>query len=179
MKYKRLLHLFLACLLSLAFSACGASDNNEFSDNSDSTPYTSVSSISEQTAIPDIEIISNGIANYKLIRPTGVGSTLVTSCMDLYRTFIKVYPDSGIKLKTDFVDLDTKSGYISDELEILIGTTNRVESEEVEAELGPLEYTVRVSGNKLLIMGNNDYTTMLAVEYFIENYCKYPAPIIR
>ena len=63
-----------------------------------------------------------------------------------------------------------KGSVANDSPEILLGETNRVESRDAFLDLGPGEYTIRVSGNKLVIAGCTDWLTLLGVRRFNELY---------
>ena len=58
-------------------------------------------------------------------------------------------------------------------LEILIGATNRPETKTFLKTLKPNEYGYGVVGNKLVIAGWGDYTSAMAVEFFLENCDAY------
>ena len=61
---------------------------------------------------------------------------------------------------------------------MLIGRTNRAESNRAYNELTSYranngkDFIIRMDGNKLVIAANTDYSLQLAVDYFMENYCK-------
>jgi hypothetical protein len=54
--------------------------------------------------------------------------------------------------------------------EVLVGKTNRAESQAVFDELKEHEYTVRVVGQKIVVLGKSEFTTALAADYFIQTY---------
>lgn len=62
--------------------------------------------------------------------------------------------------------------------EILIGRTNRAESNRAYKELtnyrtnNGKDFIIRMDGTKLVIAANTDYSLQLAVDYFMTNYCK-------
>ena len=64
------------------------------------------------------------------------------------------------------------------EYEILIGLTNRKESKKAYSDLTEYrvnngkDFIIRMDGKKLVIAANTDYSLQLAVDYFMENYCK-------
>lgn len=64
------------------------------------------------------------------------------------------------------------------EYELLIGRTNRKESEKAYKELtnyranNGSDFIIRMDGKKLVIAANTDYSLQLAVDYFMANYCK-------
>ena len=55
------------------------------------------------------------------------------------------------------------------DLEILIGKTNRAESEACAQQLGTLEFITTTVGDKLILLGNGAYTTKKAIESFDSN----------
>lgn len=74
------------------------------------------------------------------------------------------------KYNVDFVLRDDTAEESGDGVcEILIGATNRKESREVLETLEPGEYKVCLMGNKLVMIGSNDYLTSIAVESFIHS----------
>lgn len=64
------------------------------------------------------------------------------------------------------------------EYEMLIGRTNRTESKRAYKDLTNFranngkDFIIRMDGTKLVIAANTDYSLQLAVDYFMENYCK-------
>ena len=98
-------------------------------------------------------------------------------------------PDSGIDYVVPFIrdivsklkestgtniETDTDIMAAQDEnLEILIGSTNRPETKSFQKGLAPNEYGYGVVGNKLVITGWGDYTTAMAIETFVEDYAQY------
>ena len=68
--------------------------------------------------------------------------------------------------------------------EILIGNTNRKESSNVYDELvnyrpnHGADYIVRTVGSKLVISAASDYALGLAINYFMDNYCKDDKSVI-
>ena len=123
----------------------------------------------EETTVPapsGLLLVSNGASDYVIVRPEKCQS-FITDAMSELRAAVKDKYGVTIAPKDDWVKgLAKGEAYDSEELEILIGETNRRESIDVLATLQPGEYTVRVSGNKLVLIGTTDYLTALAVEAF-------------
>ncbi len=67
-------------------------------------------------------------------------------------------------------DWEGPGGNPVEEKEILVGETNRPETAAVMATLTGNQFTVRVVGSKLVILGTSPVGTKLAADYFIENY---------
>ena len=63
------------------------------------------------------------------------------------------------------------SDKLSNGFEILVGNTNRAESVKYtkNPELYYLDYTIKIEGNKVVIIGGSNSATVSAVEYFIAN----------
>jgi len=66
----------------------------------------------------------------------------------------------------------------AEEYEILIGNTKRPESVRAYKDLtdyranNGADFIIRMDGKKLVIAANTDYSLQLAVDYFMDNYCK-------
>ncbi len=113
-------------------------------------------------------LVSEGVSDYVIVRPSECQSFILDAMSDL-RASIKDKYGVTLTPKDDWVkDIKKGEAYISEEPEILIGETNRLESIEALASLQPGEYTVRVSGNKLVLIGTTDYLTDLAVQEFVK-----------
>ncbi len=54
--------------------------------------------------------------------------------------------------------------------QILIGVTTRKESKDALATLQGRGFTVRVDGNRIVILGTDDLLTMSALQFFVNNY---------
>lgn len=130
-----------------------------------------VETTAEETTAPvptGLLLVSNGVSDYVIVRPTECQSFILDAMTELRKTVTDKY---GVTLKPqdDWVKgLAKGEAYTSEAPEILIGETNRSESIEALASLQPGEYTVRVSGNKLVLIGTTDYLTSLAVQEFVK-----------
>lgn len=163
---KKITTLILAvCMLLPLLAACtdGAPDETTAAD-------VPVETTVEETTAPvptGLLLISEGISDYIIVRPEKCQSFILDAMNDLRKTVESKY---GVKLtpKDDWIKgLGKGESYDSEELEILIGATNRRESQEVLATLQTGEYKVCVSGNKLVLIGTTDYLTALAVQAFV------------
>ena len=59
--------------------------------------------------------------------------------------------------------------YEEAEREILVGGTNREESEEAAAGLGEDQFTIQIIGTKLVIAGGCDDAVIAGLEYFLDS----------
>ena len=68
----------------------------------------------------------------------------------------------SLKSENNVADDNTK--------QILIGTTARKESKKALSSLQGRGFTVRVDGNRVVILGSDELLTMSALQYFVNNY---------
>ncbi len=113
------------------------------------------------------------ISGYTIIKPD-VTSKDITETIANFKKLLLSYTGAELKVSSDWYNptqtLD-ESGY-----EILIGNTNRTLSAEVAKELEASEdensFIIKVTDNKIAILGKNDDTTRKALKYFLLNYAK-------
>jgi len=96
---------------------------------------------------------------------------VVKYALDLRTDMIKKLNDVNIGLGTDW----TRKGAEPDSAsyEILVGNTNRTETQSFLKSLAPNEYGFTAIGNKLVIVGWSDLTTGLAVDLFRSEMSNY------
>ena len=159
---KKITALLLAIIMLLpTLAACNSTEG----EVTEAIVETTVEE-TEAPAPSGILLVSGGASSYVIVRPDECQSFITDAMSDMRKAIDEKY---GVKIqpKDDWVKgLAKGEAYISEELEILIGDTNRKESMEVLAALQPGEYTVCVRGNKLVIVGTTDYLTGLAVAEF-------------
>lgn len=102
--------------------------------------------------------------DYTVIRPASASDALQTSISEFYGRLLAASGQSNL------YETDAASEADSDRKEILIGRTNRPESEQALAQLSGSEYIVTVTGNKIVITGLSDVTTGEALRYFADAY---------
>lgn len=161
MKFKKIFCLIIAaCLLAIPMAGCQKDDPKDDSKDGDGTKTYTLANIA-QTA-----------ADYTLVRPETC-STLVTDALKLARNVIK---EKGMDLEpvTDWIERGTEPD--SSAREILIGNTNRPESTEAAQGLKEDQYAIKMIGNKICIVGSNDYATRNGVYEFLSTYFGYVAP---
>ena len=143
-------------------SSSDDSDTTEDSDNTSSSPSDEDSDTTDNTDETAVELIlgENGSSTATIIYPEGntVLSELASKLqMDIMRQF-------GI-----YVDCkkDTAVEYDENSIEILLGKTNRPESNEAYLELtGPADYVCRLYTNKIVITGMNATAVTSGYNYF-------------
>ena len=150
MKKWRLIPFLLALVMLL--SACGG----------ETEPPAESGSAPDVTA-PVAQPVD--ISGYKIIYPLLASDTV----KDAVRTMInEIKEATGVKLKmgNDVLADDTITNYESPDAEILIGVTNRRESQEASKALdGAFAYNVSQLGNKVVAVGGSDEATLEAMKH--------------
>ena len=119
------------------------------------------------------EAVALDISGYTIIKPD-VTSKDITETISNFKKLLLSYTGAELKVSSDWYNpsqtLD-ESGY-----EILIGNTNRTLSAEAAKELEAAEdensFIIKVTDNKIAILGKNDDITRRALKYFLLNYAK-------
>ena len=155
-------------------SSDGANSSNR--SNKGSGKSNSGNSSSDDTEkVKDISFIEDYESRFKIIYPEGASSETQKLVLAMQGNMEKILEAAQIS-RSDVFD-ETK-------YEILIGNTNRKESSKVYDELinarpnHGADYIVRVVNNKVVIAAVSDYALELAVNYFMENYCKDDKSVI-
>ena len=126
-----------------------------------------------QSGVSDVINGNGDLAEYKI-----VVSPSDSSAKDLAKELQKAIKDTcGAELKI------VGAHVAASEKEFLIGNTNRAESTTVLSKLSGLEYAIAVSGSKIILGGNTNMATSLAIDAFIEKFlindfsdvCKVPS----
>lgn len=157
---------FILCLVMLigALASCN-------SDNGDTTGDTSAAdaetTVADGTFTGDpIDVV---VSNYTVIRSSNSSATVTAAAVQLKKD-IDSLTGGSVKISEDWVRDESQ---IDDAAyEILVGTTNRKQSSEVAQKLSGAQFAIEVVGNKIVIIGSNDYIVSDAVNYFVENYVK-------
>ncbi|MGM9641606.1 MAG: endonuclease/exonuclease/phosphatase family protein [Eubacteriales bacterium] len=120
---------------------------------------------------PIVLFDANG-AYYGVVRSAYAETVAVGAAKDLNSAFRNSYAnDWNLSIKDDFFIGQSKNEYYEIEgAEILVGLTNRIESKNVHDTLSKDEYLIKIVGDKLVIIGYDDYATVAAVEHFVETY---------
>lgn len=109
------------------------------------------------------------ISKYSIVRPDNCSSTVSSAATTLKKSIADA-TGCELEIVTDWVERGTEvdeSGF-----EILIGKTNRSASADavdlLKAESTEHSYTVRFTENKIVLVGNDDESTLLAIKSFID-----------
>ena len=146
-KLKNIIVIMLALSLTLGLFSCKKKEEG----GEDTTPK-----------VPPISFL-----DYSVIRPENISDALLNNVSEMYMILIGLSGKDNV-LASDFLPSGQEPD--SSAKEILIGHTNRPETEQVLSQLSGDEYAVAVVGNKIVITGVADSLTPKALKYFVETY---------
>ena len=155
MKKNRLFMSFLSILLCLLMLA---------SCNTAEQP-TETTEAPKETEAPVEKILLADLENYILIRPEVIGDVLASAVSKFKKDFETSTGVESLRLKDDFFREGVESLKIN-EFEILVGRTNRPESQEYLSTLRYNDYGYTVINKKIVIAGHTEETTELAIKLF-------------
>ena len=157
--------LFVLCIsLSLIGGCSDTADTNSSSSTVDDGIFS-------KTTIKYAN--EDGSAKYTLIRDVGISTDAASAVQKLFLTIKKVTNVTGFKSS---VDENVEPS--SETFEILIGQTNREESEKASQYLASLngaradDFIIATVGNKIVINAFTDKAIATAIAYFEQNYVK-------
>lgn len=162
----------LTCLLVFLLLASLASCSKDTPD--ESTQESSVESGEKESTAGTIELNAQNVTEYTIIRPdrSSSNSATVQAALTLKHSLEDGF---GVQMPiaTDWVDKGKEVPVGTKE--ILIGKTNRPESEKALEGLGEDEYliTVNSDGTRIVITGTTEEAISLGVAKFMEKFMGY------
>ena len=169
---------WLLIAVTLLLCGCTPEDNGEVTTPADdvvvTTPPADSVSEEETTPAPDpaaaYTLATKDGSDFVVTRSEYGDQMLTTASINL-KAAIEAKSWVSPILKTDWDRSIPRNEYAEVAgKEILIGNTNRVESRDALAALEAETFVIKWMGEKLVIIGADDYATKNAVAYFIENY---------
>ena len=160
-----ILRLLCIVLIGLLLSACGGEVADVQTDQITTVPQTTV----EQTTPVDDEIgllDKDGKAVYCIVRPDEGTDTELSIGISMNKA-LKELTGAVFTLTNDFLTYNQSIEDVAEVYEILVGATNRPESQQALQELADNEYIVRVTEYKIVIAGGSDAATYQAFEAFM------------
>ncbi len=180
MKLNKLLCLFLALLMAVAFVACNEpaqdvpeppNDSQDPGNDSGDTPPEETPPEESKPKDPSkLYIVADDQTEYKLIRSDSAKADIKTAFVKLNNAILET-TGVNIPMDTDWAE--------KGDVEILVGKTNRQESIDAMEELedlkiiGELEgdgFLIRAQKKKIIIVGTTDECTSMGVDYFISHF---------
>lgn len=152
----RLLAIILALVMLLPLAAC---ERQGGGDTTTGAP--------PETELPT-EAVTLDLSDYKIVAEKNYNDDY-RDCIDALRTGIKERVGVELDVSSDFI-YSTTPDITKPACEILVGNTNRPESVKYLSELRENDYLVTYENERVVILGGNAASTMLAVEYFLDNF---------
>ncbi len=175
---KKIMAIMMAMLLLLGCVSCApantdgggttASSGTTADPNEITDPDGGGTTGDEQEPVdPEIKILLSELSSYQIVYPDVSASGVKDAADELKQALNALDCAPGLDVKSDYFkegfDLLAKSDF-----EILIGSTNREESEFLKADLRSNDYGYAVVNRKIVIYGHNETTIKLAVRLFVE-----------
>lgn len=162
----------IAVLLILASLLSAVSCSNEAASGEDggNTETAQTETAAEPSSV---FLAENGELNFVIVRPDSAGnSDPETKAALALRRALEDKLGSSVKIATDWIDHGETLDSVADVAEILIGHTNRPETEAAIAELKSGEYIITVSenGKKIVVCGSDELTTERAMPGFLDMF---------
>lgn len=172
--------LLLALLMVVTFVSCGGEESAATTDSLQTTaPETTGTPETTDGGIPDyvdgkLFIIEDGQTNYKVTFAQGANDSsaagkLFSSSLASLRKAFRSYGYGSISIMKDTIPLGEEETFVAPEYEILLGNTNREES-QIATEVGFNQAVIRVVGKKVVVTSQSNLVTAMAILEFIERY---------
>ncbi len=111
--------------------------------------------------------MTNGVSDYTVLYPLSAShDSLLSAAIDSLKALTEENAGDPFVFKSDFVVDESDMSVYNGAKEILIGNTNRLESEAVTATLRENDYVICIKDGKLLIAGGSSEATAKAIHRF-------------
>ena len=158
MKKKNIFFVLLTFVAVLCFfAACKNTEEQPQIPVASATPFR----IFEDAQAFKQSLISNGEVNCSIVYSAEAGEDML-ELVELLQSMLKEKTGVMIPAKTDAEETNTN------EIEILLGNTNRVESTAASEYFKFGAWVSRAKDNKIVIFGHYKETTKNAIKYFVE-----------
>lgn len=159
---KRILPVLLAMLMLLSVVGCTPTEKDPAdSDGSDSGSDTTESESESTDAGSFLEIIRDGKTEFVIVYPEFATAEELEAAQNV-RDSIEKYVGVKLKMNDDFTSHSIKEKTY----EILVGATNRTETQQTLEPLLFGQYTIQAVGTKLVICGTDGKATSNAASWF-------------
>ena len=170
MKLRSLVALLLVMLLLMPMLVGCMSTNPPADGTTEDSATEAESTTTVETPEPEIlmSLVANGVTNYKVIRSDSCSNEIAVAAKEL-ADYLNAVTGATFALGNDWYN-SKKEQLPEKACEILVGKTNRVESQNAAYDLREEDYVVCEENDRIVIMGGNDRRTLEAIQYFKDNY---------
>ncbi|MBQ8341249.1 MAG: hypothetical protein IJY22_02590 [Clostridia bacterium] len=186
MKTVRILALILA-LLMLAMTVVACDETPAPQPGGDTTPPVNQPGDNDDTTPPEdeqppedneddkkpeetvLQLVDTGVTEYVIIRDYKASQAVVDAITSVVAA-IKEDTGATITVRECFNDRPEETMDVETEKEILIGMTNRAESQEALGDLLADDFTIAVHGSKLVVGGGGDSGTLKALAILLNQH---------
>ncbi len=168
---KRYKIISLLVLLVICLCLVASCRNDSVNNESTTAPGSTSDEITEKTSI---SLTKENISSFTIVRPEKCDSAVVSAASSLKLALGECGLD--IKIKDDWARKE--EDVPTDTNEILIGITNRSESQEYSSGLKCDDYVIAATPSRIIILGGSGSATQKAVEFFIKNYLSDNEPTL-
>ena len=152
-RFIKILSLILALVFVMgSLAACQTPE-----DPSESTPSETPAETPAETEPPKEPLTLS--AEYVVVRPDPCSEDVKTAAISI-KEALAAATGANVTIKDDFLLPGTQPG----QYEILVGLTNREESETVHGRLKYRDYSVSIEGNKLVVAAFSDEAILAAAD---------------
>lgn len=164
----RILSMLLCVLMVLgSLTACGNAIAPETSATTTTATEPTTTPAETEKPVEMLDLIADGKSEYSLVRSEDSSNAIVQRVTAL-RNEIKEATGASLGYTTDWVKRGDEVP--AEGKEIVIGSTNRPQSEAVLKQIREKDYAIVYEGGRLVILGGTEEATLRAVDYFVENY---------
>ena len=169
---KKFLVLLFALMMMVSLVACIPEDDTPDTTTAGTTDGTTTAGTTTEepgaTVDPNTQILLSALKDYVIVRPeTATVGTLDTVYTLQSALEAELGEEYRLTVKTDTIR-EGFPQFQAQELEILIGDTNRAQTLEYKKTLRSLDYGYTLIDKKLVIYGHSDETIEEAVEMFVD-----------
>jgi len=162
MKKQVIVGLLLSAML---LTSCGSGDGEQTTTTavSDVVTQDTAQTTESEEKQTNLSLIADGKFTFKIMRSEEASSVIISDAKALHKNLEK-YTGAKINIGTDWTRKDAEVD--NSGLEILVGETNRQATLDLLADLPPHSYGIRVTEDKVVIVGTNENMTALGLYAF-------------
>lgn len=162
MKKQVIVGLLLSAML---LTSCGSGDDEQTTTTAvfDVVTQDTAQTTESEEKQTNLSLIADGKFTFKIMRSEEASSVIISDAKALHKNLEK-YTGAKINIGTDWTRKDAEVD--NSGLEILVGETNRQATLDLLADLPPHSYGIRVTEDKVVIVGTNENMTALGLYAF-------------